>query len=503
MSAGNVVYEYAAGRLRAFRRNRNLTLTLCYAIALIAGRVMGEGASGQPMLALAAPVAVGVLIRMGGSIESADFARFAAAHLMFGFLFGDPLETVFWDGARSIAHVAFALLLFRAARTRGLIRSPIYLMGTLVAVAVASAAPGFVLDVVRLSLEGALSPSPLIVGPLVDILSMALMLAIVLTQGRGCLPTTPESGHTEEKRPGSIEHLSAVALAAALIWFSLDGGALEAVLAGSIALLWFALRLGLFATTVAAFAFAVVELKFGTGRGLLIDAADPAVVEALRYVKVALLTAPSIVVATVVYEQQRLRRLFAYRANHDGLTGLINRVGFTEHLELQARRAGSGHARFLLMLIDLDHFKSINDTFGHASGDELLVKVAERLRSSLRATDVVARLGGDEFAALAPVPSVDDAMRLAKRLVETVNQTCEIGGVALRPSVTVGGVLAPDNATDPQRLMLLADEALYKAKAAGRNGWRFASMELKGDRPSAAMWRPEDAEVAMETVFLD
>lgn len=102
---------------------------------------------------------------------------------------------------------------------------------------------------------------------------------------------------------------------------------------------------------------------------------------------------------------------------------------------------------------------------------------------------------------IAPVPTVEHAIKLAKRLVETVNQTCDVGGVALVPSITLGGVLSPDSAGDPRRLILLADEALYAAKAAGRNCWRLSASS--GEAETLPIWRTAEGQGVLETVYLD
>lgn len=487
-------------------RSQSVALVLCYAVGFIGARLMGEGAPGAPLLAIAAPAAAGLLIRQGARLGAGDALRLLAAHLVLASVFGDPVAAAAWGAAEAVVYVGAAALAFYGARRLGLIRSPVSLMGALAAVAAVAPLAPALLAAVRLVVEGGASPWSLGAAYAVDALSMALVLAISITQGRGLFPTTAESGYTEERRPGLWEYASAGALALALVWVSLDVNRTETTLAGSVALLWFALRLGLFPTTIAAFVFAVVHLRFG-GSAVGFETlahGDPHLAEAIRYALLTFFTAPSVVVATVVYDQQRLKRMFAYRAMHDGLTGLMNRSRFMEVLDAAAQEAGAGKRRFLLLLVDLDHFKSINDTYGHAHGDKLLIVASTRLKGSMRSTDVVARLGGDEFAVLAPVRASDDAMRLARRLVENMHEDCALEGVTVRPSVTVGGVLAPDSTVDPQRLMQLADEALYKAKKAGRNCWRFADASLDGlARTPSASWRNAEEDLPAEVVFID
>ncbi|HEX9966489.1 MAG TPA: diguanylate cyclase [Solirubrobacterales bacterium] len=183
-------------------------------------------------------------------------------------------------------------------------------------------------------------------------------------------------------------------------------------------------------------------------------------------------------VARDITERKALERELERLSQHDGLTGLFNRRRFEEELRRQlsyTRRYGQGGA---LLLIDVDHFKEINDTLGHAAGDKALCWVASTLRDNLRSTDVVARgadpivarLGGDEFVVLLPEIDEDEARAVAERLVTLLGDstlTLEGGEVRLRISV---GVATFDGYGRPgeQELLAAADKAMYEAKAAGR-----------------------------------
>ena len=153
------------------------------------------------------------------------------------------------------------------------------------------------------------------------------------------------------------------------------------------------------------------------------------------------------------------------QALHDGLTGLPNRLLLQERTTkvlAEAERSGSQTA---VLLIDLDHFKEINDTLGHYVGDALIREVGARLRSSLREGDSVARLGGDEFAVLArDLLSTEDAEDVARRVVDSLSQPFTIDGVRLDVQASVGIALAPGHGTDGTTLMQRADVALYAAK---------------------------------------
>ena len=181
-----------------------------------------------------------------------------------------------------------------------------------------------------------------------------------------------------------------------------------------------------------------------------------------------------------VTEQKRSESRISYLAHHDGLTGLANRVSFVSSLE----EAGDGRRRwegpFNVLMLDLDRFKDINDTFGHPVGDAVLTKVAERLKSSLRETDVVARLGGDEFAIIQPARTSqrEAASALAMKIVEIIAAPFEIEGKALTVGTSIGIALAPEHGIDPDALLKMADLALYRAKSEGRNGYCFFSPEI-------------------------
>jgi diguanylate cyclase (GGDEF)-like protein/PAS domain S-box-containing protein len=172
-------------------------------------------------------------------------------------------------------------------------------------------------------------------------------------------------------------------------------------------------------------------------------------------------------------------------AHHDSLTGLPNRLLFRERLEqalAAARRCGG---RVALLMVDLDHFKPVNDTLGHAAGDELLRAAALRLAGEVRAGDTIARLGGDEFALIqARVREPADAAALAGRLVSAVRIPFAIDGRTVRVGATVGVAMFPDHADNAEVLMRRADRALYGAKADGRGRHRVFSRALLDHEPA-------------------
>ncbi len=160
----------------------------------------------------------------------------------------------------------------------------------------------------------------------------------------------------------------------------------------------------------------------------------------------------------------------SHEARHDALSGLPNRTVFIDALNENIDDLPHREHSLAVLLLDLDKFKDINDTYGHAAGDRVLVEFGARVRPLLRQTDVLARLGGDEFAVLLPsVRSHLDATRLAQAIVDAANRPFLIDGIDMRIGVTVGIALGPSDGTDSATLLRAADTALYRAKNEGRN----------------------------------
>lgn len=172
----------------------------------------------------------------------------------------------------------------------------------------------------------------------------------------------------------------------------------------------------------------------------------------------------------------------AILARTDALTALANRTTFTERLNQAFSANKRGGADFAVLYIDLDHFKDINDTLGHAIGDLLLQEVADRLHSVVRDTDMVARLGGDEFAVLQMgITDPSSAGALGEKILEVLAQPYELNGNALHVTSSIGiAPLGPD-AAEAGTLLSQADLALYRAKEEGRNQYRFHTQDLDKD----------------------
>jgi diguanylate cyclase (GGDEF)-like protein len=178
-----------------------------------------------------------------------------------------------------------------------------------------------------------------------------------------------------------------------------------------------------------------------------------------------------------------------HMAVHDNLTGLPNRVLLNERLEQALSRAKRDEI-VATHILDLDHFKHVNDTLGHPVGDKLLQMVAGRLRALVRETDTIARMGGDEFALLqAPLVRASDAELLARRVIDAVSEPYEIDGHQVIIGASIGIALGPLDVASPERLMRNADLALYQAKGGGRGTFRVFEPEM--DAQMQARWTME------------
>lgn len=168
-----------------------------------------------------------------------------------------------------------------------------------------------------------------------------------------------------------------------------------------------------------------------------------------------------------------------YRANYDSLTNLPNRPNFIEHLNEAITRCRRNNERAALLFIDLDRFKTINDTLGHDFGDELIRQVAIRIRREIRETDLVARLGGDEFTVLlTEMKDEFHASLVAKNIIARLSQPFSLDGHDIHSGASIGITMCPNDGLDSNTLLKNADMAMYEAKDQGRNTFRFFTRQM-------------------------
>jgi diguanylate cyclase (GGDEF)-like protein len=178
-------------------------------------------------------------------------------------------------------------------------------------------------------------------------------------------------------------------------------------------------------------------------------------------------------------EKERAEERMQYLATHDNLTDLPNRAMFNQLLGFSMKEALRYQRRCAVLFIDLDRFKIINDSLGHAAGDALLVEIAQRLRSGVRESDVVARLGGDEFVILLnEITESQHVAAIAGNLLSAIGKPMELSGHECGVTASIGIAMFPEDGTDEQTLMKNADIAMYLAKQEGKNDIRFFSTEI-------------------------
>jgi diguanylate cyclase (GGDEF)-like protein/PAS domain S-box-containing protein len=189
--------------------------------------------------------------------------------------------------------------------------------------------------------------------------------------------------------------------------------------------------------------------------------------------------AGAVIVFHDVSESRAMTLKMTHLAQHDFLTGLPNRVLLTERLSQAIRLAQRHRKQVALLFLDLDYFKHINDSLGHAIGDQLLQSVADRLAACVRATDTVCRQGGDEFVILlAEIERPQDAAHVAEKLLAALAAPQLIGGHELHVTLSIGISVYPDDGINVDSVMQNADTAMYHAKASGRNNYQFFRADM-------------------------
>ena len=280
------------------------------------------------------------------------------------------------------------------------------------------------------------------------------------------------------------------AFAVALTWLGVGIGSLHAdAILGAYAAVPTAIAvavtggvLGLLGGVLAALAAGAFGLVQSIGLGAGFDAYRTAIVEGALLAPAALL---AVGVAAGAWrhllKQLRVHRAASDRAQFDVLTGLLNRDTFERRLALWTQDAGTaGPPTFAVLFVDLDRFKFVNDTFGHATGDRLLVAIADVLRKHVRDQDLVARLGGDEFVvALGGVKDAAAAGVVAGKLCKRLATPFDIDGKSLNVSASVGIALFPRDGEDVATLTKSADTAMYAVKTGGKNSFTFTDHGLR------------------------
>ena len=185
-------------------------------------------------------------------------------------------------------------------------------------------------------------------------------------------------------------------------------------------------------------------------------------------------------VARDISSRKKAEKLITYQAYHDLLTKLPNRTMLRDRLDLAIKQAERTNETLIIMFLDLDRFKLVNDSFGHVVGDQLLVAVAGRLKAEIRTGDTLARLGGDEFMLLLPPPtSKEQAEKVAQKLIAGLQQPFILKGKEVYINISIGISVYPLDSNDINTLIKNADMAMYEVKSIGRNGYTFYNDKLE------------------------
>ncbi len=175
----------------------------------------------------------------------------------------------------------------------------------------------------------------------------------------------------------------------------------------------------------------------------------------------------------------KLEQKLDHQAKHDSLTGLPNRHLFLDRLGQAINRAERQNKQIAVFFLDLDHFKEVNDSLGHKTGDKLLVQFTQLLTQNIRRSDTIARLGGDEFTLIIEgFESTDTVIDIVQKLIQRMNQSQTIGEHQLYVTFSLGISIYPDDTQDPEELLKNADAAMYKAKKEGRNNYQFYTADM-------------------------
>lgn len=424
-------------------------------------------------------VMLGLLIRVPGAAVPIGWAAGAIAFMAADLLTGSSLsKALILNGANVAGVMAAYLVYMRTPIGRTGLRLPESMLYLLLSAAAGGAVAGIVGDVANPVLVGGSVLSNWTFWFATEFVNYVAILPVILSAPawsdlRGRLLAPPAL------RKADI--LPVAALAVSLAAAAIIGG--PGALAFPVpVLLWCGLVYPIFPTAVLTLLFGMWTLLVISGGYVPSRLDDKMAVTSFR-LGVSLIAIAPIVLACVMQSRNDLLARLHSLAIHDSLTGLFNRMAFREKSRMQLTKASRSIA---LMMIDLDRFKTVNDTYGHAAGDKVLVTFAQRMRTCLRAEDVLGRLGGEEFAVFISDCTQDQILTIAERIRSASREPIALGGGAVLEVTTSMGVVIVDPLGDPISLDALlhgADTMLYRAKSAGRDRVEVSRMPLS-DAPS-------------------
>lgn len=401
----------------------------------------------------------------------------AAAYLLSALAMGDaPLKALWLSGANLAGVLTGWLYFSRLDRRVVLLRdqlSPLYVVGGCLLASLAAALAGFG---VGPALYGSQAAETFFMWATAELMSFMFVLPVVLSfsgagEARG-RPQAPDASSRGAGRAQLADAAPVLALAVSELLAYFVGGP-GSLAFGMPALLWCALRYRLFTTAVLCLAvgtFKSVTLPMG-----MLSYTSDALrdVGSLRFALALMSLGPLAVACSQALRDELLSRL-EHAARHDGLTDVLLRAAFIDQGDRLLQRLLREGQPVAVLMLDVDHFKAINDQHGHAAGDDVLRALARRLEHLLRPGDLLGRLGGEEFAVVLPGVALPGAESIARRLCDATRKqrfALSGGGEALRVTVSIGvaHAAAPGPHTTMDRLLRQADQALYEAKGAGRD----------------------------------
>lgn len=411
-------------------------------------------------------VMLGLMLRMPRMAKPPGWLAGGAAFLAADLLTGAPLSKAVILSCANLVGIAGAyFVLNRFSREAIELRTPESTLGLVLAVAAGSLLAGLAGAVANPLLFGGTALGGLTFWFVTEFANYVAILPVILTAAALPRWRWPDRFETLHYAAPLLALVFACAIAVAI------GGA-GALALPVPALLWGALVYPRFVTASLTLAFSFWTL-LALSAGYLpntVDASDEQALISIR-LGVSLIALAPIMLASVMSRQAELLERLRHLAAHDPLSGLFNRRAFRSEAEVRLKAARREEKPVALLMLDIDHFKSINDNHGHAAGDAVISIVAERAAAFLRPTDVIGRIGGEEFAILLPHCTRSEALAVAERIRHAIAEEpvpiCPAG--ALDITVSVGLAAASSINADLDALLLEADGALYTAKKLGRN----------------------------------
>ncbi|EKF43799.1 diguanylate cyclase [Nitratireductor indicus C115] len=411
-------------------------------------------------------VMLGLMLRMPRAAGPIGWIAGSAAFLAADFLAGATVfKAVILASANLIGIAGTYFVISRFSRDAIELRTPESTLGLVLAVAVGSLLAGGVGAVANPILFGGTALGGLTFWFVTEFANYVAILPVILTAS--ALPRW--------RRPDRFEILHYAAPVLALILacaIAVAIGGAGALALPVPALLWGALVYPRFVTALLTLAFSFWTL-LALSAGYLPNTVDASNEQALISIRlgVSLIALAPIMLASVMSRQAELLERLRHLAAHDPLSGLFNRRAFRSEAEMRLKAVRREEKPVALLMLDIDHFKSINDSHGHAAGDAVISIVAERAAAFLRPTDVIGRIGGEEFAILLPHCTRSEALAVAERIRRAIadEPVPAYPDGALDITISVGLAAAGSTNADLDAMLLEADGALYAAKKLGRN----------------------------------